>query len=194
MLLNYQTMITELTEMDISNASLLDEATAAAEGISMAIALHNSKRSKVFVSTSIFPQTIDVVKTRASALGVELIFDEVKNFPWDKADEFAGALVQTPDNIGNMHDYSELFTRFREHKVRSVVIQDILSLPISKPAGAMGADIAVGSVQRFGIPMGFGGPHPAYLACKDDLKRKMPGRVIGISKDTHGNTAYRMSM
>jgi len=93
-----------------------------------------------------------------------------------------------------MHDYEELFSRFRMHKVRSIVIQDILSLPISKPAGEMGADIAVGSVQRFGIPMGFGGPHPAYIACKDEFKRKMPGRIIGVSKDVHENIAYRMAM
>jgi glycine dehydrogenase len=93
-----------------------------------------------------------------------------------------------------MTDYTELFDRFREHKVRSVVIQDLLSNCISKPAGEMGADIAAGSVQRFGIPMGFGGPHPAYLACKDEIKRKMPGRIIGVSKDIHGDPAYRMAM
>lgn len=194
MLLNYQTMITELTNLDVANASLLDEATAAAEAVGMAYATHNFKRSKAFVSNTIFPQSIDVMKTRASALGIELVIGDVKAFPWEEADQFCGAIVQTPDNIGNMKDYEELFSRFRMNKVRSIVIQDILSLPISKPAGEMGADIACGSVQRFGIPMGFGGPHPAYLACKDEFKRKMPGRIIGVSKDKHDNIAYRMAM
>ena len=115
-------MITELTGLDISNASLLDEATAAAEAAAMAYTTHNFKRSKVFVSNSLFPQTIDVMKTRASALEIELVFGDVEAFPWDQADEFCGAVVQTPDNIGNMKDYTELFSRFREHKVRSIVI------------------------------------------------------------------------
>jgi len=194
MLLNYQTMICELTGLDVSNASLLDEATAAAEAMAMSYSLANGKRNKCFVSNSIFPQTIDVVKTRAEALDIELVFGEVADFPWDQADQFASAIVQTPDRLGNMNDFSELFDRFRENKVKSVVVQDILSNAIAKPAGEMGADIAVGSVQRFGIPMGFGGPHPAYLACKDEFKRKMPGRVIGVSKDVHGNPAYRMAM
>ena len=194
MLLNYQTMIVELTGLDMSNASLLDEATAAAEAVAMAFTTHNFKRRKVFVSNSIFPQTIDVMMTRASALDIELVFGDVESFPWDDASQYFGAIVQTPDNIGNMRDYTELFDNFRQYKIRSIVICDLLSLPISKSAGEMGADIAVGSVQRFGIPMGFGGPHPAYLACKDEFKRKMPGRVIGVSKDKHGNIAYRMSM
>ena len=108
--------------MDISNASLLDEATAAAEGMAMTYSTHNGKRSKVFVSNSIFPQTIDVVKTRASALNIDLVFGEVESFPWDDASQYCGVLVQTPDNLGNMHDYSELFNRFRAEKVRSVVV------------------------------------------------------------------------
>ena len=194
MLLNFQTMITELTGLDIANASLLDEGTAAAEAVGMAISIHNHKRSKVFISSSIFPQTVDVVRTRASAFGIELVIDELDNFPWEKIDEFAGVVVQTPDNIGNMRDLTQMFGKLREHKVISILIQDILSLSISKPAGEMGADIGCGGVQRFGIPMGFGGPHPAYLACRDEFKRKMPGRIIGVSKDMQGNPAYRMSM
>lgn len=122
MLLNYQTMITELTALDVSNASLLDEATAAAEAIAMAFSTHNHKRTKVFVSNSIFPQTIDVMKTRASALDIELVFGEIAEFPWADADQYCGAIMQTPDNIGNMRDYTELFTRMRLHKVRSIVI------------------------------------------------------------------------
>lgn len=187
-------MICELTGMDISNASLLDEGTAAAEAMSMAYATHNGKRLKFFVSNSLFPQSIDVIKTRADALEIELVFGDISEFPWYWAEEFCGAIIQTPDNLGNMQNYSELCNKLREKGVRSVIIQDILSLPISKPPGDMGADIACGSVQRFGIPMGFGGPHPAYLSCRDEFKRKMPGRVIGVSKDSHGNIAYRMAM
>ena len=194
MLLNYQTMITELTGLDISNASLLDEATAAAEAVAMAYSTHNMKRKKAFISINLFPQTIDVIKTRASALNIELVFGDSAKFPFEEADQYCAVIVQTPDNIGRMRNYKEYFDKLRENKVRSIVIQDILSLPIGKSAGEMGADISCGSVQRFGIPMGFGGPHPAYLACKDEFKRKMPGRVIGVSKDCHGDVAYRMSM
>ena len=122
MLLNYQTMIVELTGLDVSNASLLDEATAAAEAVAMAFTTHNFKRKKVFVSNSIFPQTIDVMITRASALDIELVFGDVESFPWDNASEYCGAIVQTPDNIGNMSDYTELFDTFRQHKIRSIVI------------------------------------------------------------------------
>ena len=122
MLLNYQTMIVELTGLDMSNASLLDEATAAAEAVAMAFTTHNFKRSKVFVSNSIFPQTIDVMKTRAGALDIELVFGDVESFPWDDANEYFGAIVQTPDNIGSMSDYTELFDAFRAHKIRSIVI------------------------------------------------------------------------
>lgn len=122
MLLNYQTMITELTGLDIANASLLDEGTAAAEAMAMVFATHNFKRSKFFVSKSIFPQSIDVMKTRANALGIDLIHGDVEDFPWAEADTFCGAIVQTPDNIGNMKDYEELFATFRENKIRSIVI------------------------------------------------------------------------
>jgi len=122
MLLNYQTMITELTGLDIANASLLDEGTAAAEAMAMVYSTHNYRREKFFVSNSIFPQSIDVMKTRANALGIELVFGDVEAFPWDQAEEFCGAIVQTPDNIGNMKNYSELFEQFREKKVRSIVI------------------------------------------------------------------------
>ena len=194
MLLNYQTMIVELTGLDIANASLLDEASAAAEGVAMAFATHNGKRPKMFVSKSIYPQTIDVIQTRAGAIGVELVFGEPSDFPWEEAAKFCGVIVQSPDTIGNCSDFTDFFTKLKEHKVLSVLLQDLICTPIAKPAGEMNADIGVGSVQRFGIPMGFGGPHPAYIACKDAYKRKMPGRVIGVSKDAHGNPALRMSM
>lgn len=146
MLLNYQTMITELTKLDISNASLLDESTAAAEAVAMAYSSHNFKRNKVWVSNSIFVQTLDVMRTRAEAGSYELVVGDIKDFPWEQADEYCGLIVQSPDNVGYLGNYQNLFAKLREHKVKSILIQDLLSLPICKPAGEQGADIAVGSV------------------------------------------------
>ena len=122
MLLNYQTMIVELTNLDIANASLLDESSAAAEGVAMSYSTHNGKRSKVYVSNSIYPQTIDVMQTRASATGVELVFGEPADFPWDEASKFCGVIVQSPDNIGNCTDFSKFFSKLKEHKVRSILM------------------------------------------------------------------------
>ena len=194
MLLNYQTMIVELTGLDYANASLLDESSSAAEAMAMSHSVHNGKRNKFFVSKTLFPQSIDVCKTRADAMGVELTIGKVADFPWDNATEYCGAIFQSPDNLGNMENYSELFARFKANGIISILAQDIASQTICKPAGEMGADIAVGSAQRFGLPMAFGGPHPGYMACKDEFKRKMPGRIIGVSRDRHGNMAYRMSL
>lgn len=185
-------MISELTGLDISNASLLDEATACAEAVSLAYNHHDQKRNKFFVSESMFPQTIDVIKTRFYGLGVELVIAPISEFPWDEADQFCGMLVQNPDNVGNLTNFTDLFGQLREHGVISVICADIMSLCIVKSPGEMDADIAVGSVQRFGLPMAFGGPHPGYFACKDQFKRKMPGRIIGITKDAEGNSALRM--
>lgn len=193
-LLNFQTMITELTKLDVSNASLLDESTSAAEAMFMAYNVHNGKRTKFFLSSSMFPQNIEVIKTKAYGLNIELVIDEPANFDWSKADEFCGYMVQNPDNLGNVSDITEVARRLKEHKVVVTVIADILSLAIIKPPGEMGVDIAVGSVQRFGVPMAYGGPHPGYMACKDEFKRKMPGRLIGVSKDCHGDTAFRMAL
>jgi glycine dehydrogenase len=187
-------MITELTGLDVSNASLLDEASSASEAMFMAYNVHNGKRNKFFLSKHIFPQNIEVVKTKAFGLGIELVIDEPANFDWLKAEEFCGYMVQNPDNLGNVSDITEVAARLREKKVIVTVIADILSLAITKNPGEMGADIAVGSAQRFGVPMAFGGPHAGYMAVKDDLKRKMPGRLIGVSKDVHGNTALRMAL
>ena len=193
-LLNFQTMITELTGLDVSNASLLDEASAASEAMFMAYNVHNGKRNKFFLSKHIFPQNLEVVKTKANGLGIELVIDEPANFPWAKADEFCGYMVQNPDNLGNVYDITEVASKLKEKKVVVTVIADILSLTIVKPPGEMGADIAIGSAQRFGVPMGFGGPHAGYMAVKDDFKRKMPGRLIGVSKDVHGDKALRMAL
>jgi glycine dehydrogenase len=187
-------MVTELTGMDIANASLLDEATAAGEAMQMAYNVHNSKRSKFFVSKHIFPQNLEVMKTRAYGIGLELVIDEPANFDFANAEHYCGVMIQNPDNLGNLHDLSELSAKLKPSKVTLCVIADILSLAEVKPPGEMGVDIAVGSVQRFGVPMCFGGPHPGYLACKDDFKRKIPGRIIGVSKDCFGDSAYRMAL
>lgn len=187
-------MITDLTGMDISNASLLDEATSCAEAVSLAYASHNCKRAKFYVSESIFPQNIDVIQTRCYGNGVEVVIGPIADFPWDQAEQYCGMLVQNPDNVGNLSNFTQLFDKLRAHGVRSVLNSDILALCIVKSAGEMGADMAVGSVQRFGLPMGYGGPHPGYFATREEFKRKMPGRIIGISKDAEGNTALRMTL
>lgn len=139
-----------------------------------------------------FPQTLDVMETRCYGLGVELVVGSIDEFPWDEAKEFCGMLVQNPDNIGNLTNFTDLFTKLREHGVLSVHNADILSLCIIKSPGEMGADIAAGSAQRFGLPMAFGGPHPGYFAVKDEFKRKMPGRIVGITKDAEGNQALKL--
>lgn len=193
-LLNFQTMITELTGLDVSNASLLDEASSASEAMFMAYNVHNGKRNKFFLSKNVFPQNIEVVKTKAEGLGIELVIDEPANFDWSKVDDFCGYMVQNPDNLGNVTDITEVAAKMREHKVVVTIIADILSLAVIKSPGEMGADIAIGSAQRFGVPMGFGGPHAGYMAVKDEFKRKMPGRLIGVSKDVHGNRALRMAL
>jgi len=180
--------------MHISNASLLDEATSAAEAVQMSYNVHNGKRLKYFVSESMFPQNIDVIKTKCHALGIELHVGKTSEFDWSKASDFSGMMVQNPDNFGNLHDHTELGAKLAEHKLVFTICCDLLSCTLTKPPGQMGADIAVGSAQRMGIPMAFGGPHPGFFATSDKLKRKMPGRVIGISKDVHGNQAFRMSM
>ena len=187
-------MISELTGLKVANASLLDEATAASEAMAMSYHIHNGKRNKYFLSKHIFPQNIEVIKTKAYGLGIKLVIDEPANFPWAKAKEFCGYMVQNPDNLGNVHDLKQLTAKLQEHKLLVTVIADILSLAIIKPPGEMGADIAVGSTQRFGVPMAFGGPHAGYMACKDEWKRKMPGRLIGVSKDVHGDQCFRMSL
>ena len=156
--------------------------------------LHNGKRNKFFVSKHIFPQNIDVMKTRANGIGLELVVDEPDKFPFEQAQDFCGYIIQNPDNLGTITDLSNLSKKLSENKVILTVIADMLSLVLTKSPGEMGVDIAVGSVQRFGIPMAFGGPHPGYMACKDEHKRKMPGRIIGVSKDIHGDLAYRMSL
>jgi glycine dehydrogenase len=194
-LLNFQTVVTDLTGFKIANASLLDESTAAAEAMVM---FHNSRKKeklnshKFFVSEEVFPQTIDVLKTRSKPLGIELVLGNHKSF--NLTDDFFGLLVQYPTKKGEIYNYSEFFHKAETLGIYKVVAADILSLTLLIPPGEFGADAAVGSTQRFGVPMGYGGPHAAYFATKDEFKRNIPGRIIGVSVDANGNTALRMAL
>ncbi len=194
-LLNFQTMIIDLTGLNIANASLLDEGTAAAEAMSMFFSFRKNEKPDAnifFVSQECFPQTIDVLKTRANPLGIELqIGDHTK---LELNDKIFGMLLQYPSDRGEIYDYKDLIAQAHQKNIYSVVAADLLSLAILTPPGEFGADAAVGNTQRFGVPMGYGGPHAAYFATKDEFKRIIPGRIIGISIDTHGNPAYRMAL
>jgi glycine dehydrogenase len=192
-LLNYQTMVIELTGMQISNASLLDEATAAAEAMFMMYSHnHEKKGNQFFVSEECFPQTIDVLKTRAVPLGIEVIVGDHRKEQF--GEKVFGALIQYPAGNGAVYDYSEFCAQAKSKNVLVTVAADLLSLTMLTPPGEFGADIVVGSAQRFGVPMGYGGPHAAYMATKDEYKRVMPGRIIGVSIDSNGNKAYRMAL
>ncbi len=190
-LLNFQTMVTDLSGMEIANASLLDESTAAAEAMAMA---HGAKGSgdKFFVADNVHPQTISLLRTRAEPLGWQIVTGSWREEALDNS--FFGALVQYPATDGAIEDYSDLAGRIHAVKGLFVVAADLLALTLIKPPGEFGADIVVGSAQRFGVPMGYGGPHAAYLATRDEHKRRMPGRLIGISKDAAGNSALRLSL
>ncbi|MFN4173346.1 MAG: aminomethyl-transferring glycine dehydrogenase [Pseudorhodobacter sp.] len=190
-LLNYQTMVADLTGLPVANASLLDEATAAAEAMTMAERSAKSKARAFFVDRFCHPQTIAVIRTRAQPLGIEIIEDVVENL--DAAKVF-GAIFQYPGSYGHVRDFSEQIAALHAAKAIAVVATDLLALCLLKEPGAMGADIAVGSSQRFGVPMGYGGPHAAFMACRDDLKRAMPGRIVGVSIDARGNKAYRLAL
>ncbi|RZO78335.1 MAG: glycine dehydrogenase (aminomethyl-transferring) [OM182 bacterium] len=191
-LLNYQQMVLDLTAMELANASLLDEATAAAEGMALAKRVSkNRNANKFFVDAGCFPQTIDVIKTRAENFGFELViggFDQV-----DKSELF-GAIFQYPSMLGDVTDLSEAVEQLHSHKAIAIVAADLMSLTLLKPPGEMGADVVLGSTQRFGVPMGYGGPHAAYFATRDDYKRAVPGRIIGVSKDARDKQAYRMAL
>ena len=192
-LLNFQTVVIDLTGMEIANASLLDEATAAAEGMFMQYSLRKKDQgNKYFVSESIFAQTIDVLKTRANPFGIELMIGNHEEFT--PTAEFFGAIVQYPAGNGEVYDYSQLANVLHQHSVKLTVIADLLSLTLLTPPGEWGADIVVGTTQRFGIPMGFGGPHAAFFATKEEYKRSIPGRIIGVTIDSHNNYALRMAL
>ncbi len=191
-LLNFQTMVGDLTGLEIANASLLDEATAAAEAMAMAHRVSKSKRQCFFIDDNCHPQNIAVMQTRAEPLGIEtLIGDPDSDL---KADEVFGAIFQYPGTYGHVVDRSALIAELHANKAIAVMIADPLALALLKPPGEMGADIAVGSTQRFGVPVGYGGPHAAYMATKDAHKRSMPGRIVGVSIDARGNKAYRLAL
>ncbi|MFN8338919.1 MAG: aminomethyl-transferring glycine dehydrogenase [Saprospiraceae bacterium] len=196
-LLNFQTMVSELTGMPIANASLLDEGTAAAEAMAMAEGIHNKKRknnhaTKFFVDHNVFKQTLDVVITRAQPLHIEVVTGDWQTF--DFSDEYFGVLIQYPDSKGNVNDYRSFTSQCNEKEIQVIVAADIMSLVVLTPPGEWGADVVVGNTQRFGVPMGFGGPHAAYFATKEDNKRVIPGRIIGMSVDAQGNPALRMAL
>jgi len=190
-LLNFQTMIVDLTKLDIANASLLDEATAAAEGMTLCHAV-GSDRKTFFVADNCHPQTIEVVRTRAKPLGIEVKIDNHARFKFDNT--VFGALVQYPATDGAIYDYAEFVRQAHDAGALVVVAADILALTLLKPPGEFGADAAVGSTQRFGVPLGFGGPHAAYFATRDQYKRHMPGRLVGVSHDFEGRPAYRLAL
>ena len=190
-LVNFQTMVTDMTGLDIANSSLLDEATAAAEA--MIMLFHSAqKRNRFLVAENCHPQTIDVLKTRANHIGIELSIQSTDTF--DFSDDVFGALIQYPATDGKVVNYSDLCQKAHDQGVAIAMATDLLSLALLPSSGDMGADVAIGSSQRFGVPMGFGGPHAAFIAAKEKYKRKMPGRIIGVSVDRHGNPAYRMAL
>jgi glycine dehydrogenase len=192
-LLNFQTMICDLTGLDVSNASLLDEPTAAAEAMNLCWSVAKRKRSTFYVADDTHPQTIALIKSRGEARGIKVVVG-----PWEKLDfnnsDICGVLLQYPNTEGTIHDFTAYVEQV--HKMGALVVcaTDLLSLALLKPPGEFGADVALGSAQRFGVPMGYGGPHAAFFAVKDKYKRSMPGRLIGVSKDSAGNPAYRMAL
>lgn len=192
-LLNFQTMVIDLTGMEIANASLLDEGTAAAEAMFMQYSLRkNQAAKKFFVSELVFPQTIDILKTRANPYGIELVIGSHLDFV--ATEDFFGAIVQYPAGNGEVFDYKDFASALHNQNIKLTVVADILSLTLLTPPGEWGADVVVGTTQRLGIPMGFGGPHAAFFATKEEYKRNIPGRIIGVTIDSHGDYALRMAL
>ncbi|WP_369753109.1 aminomethyl-transferring glycine dehydrogenase [Flavobacterium sp. WC2409] len=196
-ILNFQTMVIELTGMEIANASLLDESTAAAEAMALLydVRSRDQKKNNVckfFVSEEILPQTLSVLQTRSAPIGVELVIGNHQEFDFSK--EFFGAILQYPGKYGQVYDYADFIKKANDNEIKVAVAADILSLVKLTPPGEMGAAVVVGTTQRFGIPMGYGGPHAAYFATKEEYKRSMPGRIIGVSQDANGNRALRMAL
>ena len=196
-ILNFQTMVIELTGMEIANASLLDEGTAAAEAMALLFDVRTrdqkkNNTNKFFVSEEVFPQTISVLQTRSLPIGVELVIGNHEEF--DFSSEFFGAILQYPGKFGQVYNYADFISKAKNNEIKVAVAADILSLTKLTPPGEMGADVVLGTTQRFGIPLGYGGPHAAYFATKDEFKRSMPGRIIGVTIDTDGNRALRMAL
>lgn len=190
-ILNFQQMTMDLTGMELASASLLDEATAAAEAMAMAKRVAKSKSNAFFIANNVFPQTIDVVKARADMFGFDIIVGD-----WTEAadHDVFGALLQSPADNGEVIDLTDIIAKVQAHKAVVGVATDLMSLVLCKSPGEMGADMVFGSAQRFGVPMGYGGPHAAFFATRDKFKRALPGRIIGVSKDSRGKLALRMAM
>ena len=193
-LINFQTMVGDLTGFEIANASLLDEATAAAESMTLAHRVGKSKSQKFFIDQNCFPQTISVVTSRAKPIGIEVVIGDPQKLIELKEETYFGALLQYPGNDGAVIDFSRVIEGIHNQNGLAVMATDLLSLTILKSPGEMGADIAIGSSQRFGVPLGFGGPHAAFMATKEKYKRSLPGRLVGASVDASGKTAYRLAL
>ena len=196
-LLNFQTVITELTGMELANASLLDESTAAAEAMALLFSVREKEKkqvnaSKFFVSEELLPQTISLLQTRSEPIGIELVIGNHEEF--DFAEDFFGAILQYPGRTGKVYDYKGFIQKANDSQIKVAVAADILSLVMLESPGSLGVDVVVGTTQRFGIPLGYGGPHAAYFATKDEYKRNLPGRIIGVTKDLDGNRALRMAL
>ncbi|MDF3059614.1 MAG: glycine dehydrogenase [Rariglobus sp.] len=193
-LLNYQTVITDLTGLDIANASLLDEGTAAAEAMMLCHRIKDVEGGIFFVSEKCHPQTLDIVHTRATPLGITVVKGDHRTFDFAAAGNVFGVLVQYPDTTGSIHDFTTFFETAHAAGALCVVATDLLALTLLRPPAEFGADVAIGSAQRFGVPLGFGGPHAAFFATRDTHKRQMPGRLIGVSRDAQGGPALRLSL
>ncbi len=192
-LLNFQTMVMELTALEVANASVLDEATAAAEAMAVCDAMKNKKKDRIFlVSDQCFPQTVSVLRTRAKTRGIKIVVADIKNYKLDES--IFGVMIQYPTVSGQIDHYKEVVDKVKEHGGMTVFAADLLALTLITPPGELGADIAVGSSQRFGVPMGFGGPHAGYFAARESLVRKLPGRIVGVSKDQDGKVALRLAL
>ena len=194
MLLNFQQVITDLTGMDIANASLLDESTAAAEAVGLCQRIDKNDSDHVFVSSDCNPQTIDLIKTRTEPFGLKLLIGNQKDYLSSVNEKLICGVLPYPSTLGDIIDPSEAISQIHKKGGKAIVVADLLSLTKLKTPAELGADIAVGSAQRFGIPMGYGGPHAAFFATKEEFKRSMPGRIIGVSVDRYGKKAYRLSL
>ena len=192
-LINFQTMVCDLTGMNLANASLLDEGTAAAEAMTLSHRqCRDGAKNRYFVDENVFPTTLDVLKTRAEPLGIELQVGAHAEFKFDE--RFFGALIQYPAADGALYDYRLFVEQAHKHDAIVTAATDLMALVLLTPPGEWGADIAIGNTQRFGVPLGFGGPHAAFLATKEEYKREIPGRIVGVSKDNSGKASYRLAL
>ena len=193
-LINFQTMVGDLTGLEIANASLLDESTAAAEAMTLAFRVGKSKSQKFFIDENCFPQTIAVVSARAKPIGIKVVVGDSITLESLSEETYFGALIQYPNNHGEICDFTSVISSLHSHNALVIMATDLMALTLIKSPGELGADIAIGSSQRFGVPLGFGGPHAAFMATKEAYKRSLPGRLVGASIDEHGKTAYRLAL